>query len=231
MTRADARRPGPSPTHVLLVEDHRVFREALALAVALEPDLGIAGQAGSVAEARALIQGGARFDVLVLDLDLPDGHGASLIERMLATRPGTQVLVLTASADRSDLTGAVRAGAAGVLHKTSELVDIIGAIRLLGAGQSLLTPEEVASLAREDRVEHRRERIEREALAQLTRREREVLQLLAEGLADREIAARLSISPPTVHAHMARLLGKLGVESRLKALIVAVRHGVVTLER
>ncbi|MDQ4044843.1 MAG: response regulator transcription factor [Chloroflexota bacterium] len=217
-------------TRVMLVEDHHAFRQALALSLSLEPDLEVVGEAGTVAEARGLIASNPLVDVAVLDLDLPDGYGAHLIERLHAANPGAQVLVLTASVGRSDLAQAVAAGAGGVLHKSADLTEIVAAVRRLAAGQWLLSPVEVAALAREAQDEQRREQASREAVALLTRREREVLALLAEGLSDKEIAARLSIGTNTVHSHMLHLLDKLGVESRLQALIVAVRHGVVSLD-
>ena len=215
------------PIRVLLVEDHTSFRQALALMLDREPDLEIVGQAGTVAEARALLAG---VDVAVFDLDLPDGNGAELIRDLFVASPRAQVLVLTASAGRRDLARAVAAGAGGVLHKSAPIAEIVASLRRLWAGEPLHAPHELVALMREVSEEQSRDRAVRDALARLTPREREVLVALATGLGDKEIAAAMGIRQETVKTHMANVFAKLGVESRMQALIVAVRHGVVRIE-
>jgi DNA-binding NarL/FixJ family response regulator len=211
---------------VLLLEDHAVFREALALALGFQPDVAVVGQAGTLAEARLCLSG---VDVAVFDLDLPDGNGADLIAELHAASPLAQVLVLTASGGRMDLAKAVERGAAAVLHKTTPLAEIIDAVRRLSAGEFLMDQGELVALMRLASRQRVQERAAEQALGRLTARERDVLQALGDGLSDKEIAERLSVSKDTVHTHMVNLLGKLGVESRLQALIVAVRHGLITL--
>ncbi|CAA9565082.1 MAG: hypothetical protein AVDCRST_MAG73-4080, partial [uncultured Thermomicrobiales bacterium] len=194
------------------------------------PDLRVVAQDEDLARARAAIAAHRDIAVAVLDLDLPDGHGADLIRDLRAANPGAQALVLTASADRRDLMRAVEEGAAGVLHKSAPLGEIVAAVRRLAAGEWLLAPAELVGLLREAGEARARDRTARESVARLTPRERDVLALLAEGLSDKEIAARLSVGKDTVHTHMVNLLAKLGVESRLQALIVAVRQGLVSLQ-
>ena len=213
-------------TRVLLVEDHASFRQALALAFGLEPDLVVVGQAGTLAEARPQLKG---IDVAVLDLDLPDGAGADLIRELHAVNPAALALIVTASEGRMDLARAVEAGAAGVLHKSVPLTEITAAVRRLCAGELLLSPSELVALMRLAGQQRAEERAARLTLERLTPRERDVLRALAVGLSDKEIAQRLHVSKDTVHTHMVNLLAKLGVESRLQALIFAVRHGVVSL--
>ena len=230
MSEAGTYGTGDRRARVLLVEDHAAFRQALALTFNLEPDLRVVAQAANVAQGRDAIAANGGIDVAVFDLDLPDGNGADLIRELRDTHPGAQALVLTASAGRRDLARAVEAGAAGLLHKSAPLSEIVAAVRRLAAGEWLLTPAELVGLLREAAEAGARDRAAHEAAVRLTPREREVLALLAEGLSDKEIAARLSVGKDTVHTHMVNLLGKLGVASRLQAVLVAVRRGLVSLE-
>jgi DNA-binding NarL/FixJ family response regulator len=213
-------------TRVLLVDDHPSFRQALAFLLRHEPGIAAIAQAGSLAEARARLAG---CDVAVLDLDLPDGNGADLVRPFHAANPGGKVLILTASTERLDIARAVELGADGVLLKTATTDAILDAVRRLGAGEPLLAPGEVVALLR---LAGQRREVTREALVaveRLTPREREVLQALADGLSDRELAERLHLSVRTARTHMVNILAKLGVESRLQALIFALRHGIVRI--
>ncbi len=218
--------PKEMSTRVLLVEDHASFRQALAFILGREQGLTVTGQAGSLAEARSQL---TEVDVVVLDLDLPDGNGTSLIHEMHAANPHAHALVLSASSVSSALARAALAGAAGVLPKMTPLPEIINAIRRVSAGEVLLTPTELKALSRLDALQRAQERTTHQVLASLTRRETEVLQVLGKGLGDKEIAERLYLSPETVKTHMANILAKLGVESRLQALVFAIRHGIVAL--
>ena len=214
---------------ILLVDDHASSREPLALLLEREPDLMVVAQAGSLAEARGALERTA-VDVALVDLDLPDGSGVELIRDLRRTNPEAQVLVVTASADRGMHARAIATGAAAVLHKSVRTHRIVEAIRRLCGGESLLSPQEAIELLRLADQERARGREARSALELLTPRECEVLQLLAEGLSDKEIAERLAISERTVRVHMVNLLAKLGVDSRLQALVLATRHGVVKIE-
>ena len=211
---------------VLLVEDQTLFREALVVALEREPDVEITGHMGTIAEARRCLSQ-TPIDVAVTELELPDGHCTALIHDLRRARPLVQVLVLTATADRYELGEAVSDGAAGVLDKSAPLAEIVTAVRRLCAGQPVIEPAELVRLVRiaeQGRSEHQSARA---ALARLTPREREVLEALAQGRSDKEIAQHLHVGRETVHTHMVNLLKKLGVESRLQALVFAVRYGVV----
>jgi DNA-binding NarL/FixJ family response regulator len=211
---------------LLIVEDHTGIRQALALLLEQEPDFEAVLQAGSLAEAGSLL---GNIDLALIDLDLPDGNGATLIEELRKATPSCKILVLTASTERLEHAHAVEAGAAGIIHKSASVADIIDATRRLNSGEFLLSAPEVVELFRLA-DQHRAEMREAEAVfGDLTPREFEVLHALAEGLSDKEIAQKLQISNETQRAHVTKLLGKLGVHSRLEALVLAVRHGVVTI--
>lgn len=211
---------------VLLVDDHTLVRQALAVVFAQEPDCTVVAEAGSLAEARGVLQG---VDVAVVDLDLLDGDGLEVVRELSQASPQAMVLVLTTSHDRKQFARAIEAGASAVLAKSARISDVLKAMRCLSAGEQFHSPTEVIELLRLASRQREEDRDVQETLVRLTPREREVLQTLADGLNDREIAERLHISPETVHTHMVNILSKLGVQSRLRALVFAVRHGVVTI--
>lgn len=215
-------------TRVLLVDDHAAFREPLGFILDCEPDIDVVAQTGSLAEARGITDG---VDVAVVDLGLPDGDGAVLVRHLRLTNPSCAILVLTASSRPKDRALVVEAGAAGVLHKSASIAEIVEAIRLLGGGKSLVPPAEVNDLLRQAGRHREENRRMDAAFKALTPRERQVLQALADGLSDREIGSRLGVTTETVRSHMVHILGKLEAESRLEALVLAVRHEVVSIKR
>ncbi len=212
---------------LLLVEDHAAIREAMAAALEAEPDVQEVRQAASLAEARTMIDD---IDVAVIDPVLPDGNGVDLIADVRRHSPDAQALIITAGADRSAAASAVERGAAGVLTEEARLQDVMTAIRRLGRGEPLMSSDEVVDLLRLAARQRERELDDRRALDSLTAREREVLQLLAEGLDTRAAAGRLHVSPRTHRNHVANILSKLGVHSQLQALLFALRYGVVELQ-
>ncbi len=214
-------------TRVLLVDDHAAFRQPLAFMFEQEPDFTVVAQVGTLAEARKVLEG---VDVAIVDLDLPDGSGVDLIGKLRAANPHAMVLVLTGSADRTIHARAVEAGAAGVLHKSACIKDVIDAARRLVAGESLLSPNEVIELLRLAGHQRKQNYEAQQAIESLTPRERDVLQALAEGLSDKEIAERLYVGVGTVRTNMMSILTKFGAQSRLQALVFAVRHGVVEID-
>ncbi len=225
---ADDAREGP--TKILLVEDHASFRQALAFMFEREPEFEVVEQAGSISEARRLSDGSLReIDVAVVDLALPDGDGMDLIEDFSSGSPKTTTLVLSASVEPGRLARAVEAGASGVLHKATPIKEIVDAVRRLKAGEVLLSPNEIIEMLRLVSRERQEEHRAQQAIERLTPREREVLQALAEGLESREIARKMSITVETERTHMVNILHKLGVHSRLQALVFAARHGLVEI--
>lgn len=222
----NGRRPaggGPS-TRVVLIEDHATVRHALAFVLNQEPDLEVVGQAGTLAEARQL---SAEFDVALVDLGLPDGSGTEAIKDLLEINPRCTILVLTAETARAEFALAVESGACGILHKATALEEIPQAVRRIVAGETLISKDEIIGFLRLAAIEHEKNRRVHQAARQLTRREKEILHLLAEGLSDREIAERLHISFETERSHMTNILAKFGANSRLQALVYAARSGIV----
>lgn len=214
---------------ILLVEDHASFRQTLAFIFDQEPEFEVVAQVGSLSEARREAMH-LEADLGVIDLSLPDGEGVELIRELRGANREFIALILTASLDKSEHARAVEAGAAGVLHKSADVDEILDATRRLSAGETLLSPQELVEFLRIAGQSREQEREARMSLDQITPREREVLQTLAEGLSNKEIAARLHMSVDTERTHMMNILNKLGVHSRLQALLFAARHGLVKLK-
>jgi DNA-binding NarL/FixJ family response regulator len=138
------------------------------------------------------------------------------------------VLVLSALAEKGRFDRAIEAGAAGVMHKATPMRELMEAVRRLAAGEQRLSQHEVIEALR--RIVRERDHKAQLAIAKLTPREREVLQAIAEGLSDKEIAERFHVGVGTVHSHVTNILSKLGVSSRLQALVFALRYGIVAIE-
>jgi DNA-binding NarL/FixJ family response regulator len=190
----------------------------------------VVAQAGSLAEARRTLEDVEnKADLGVIDLSLPDGEGTDLIKDLREANEDFAALVLTASLDRTDHARAVEAGAAGVVHKSADVDEILEATRRISEGETLLSPDELVEMLRIAGQNREEEREARSNIEQLTRREREVLQALSEGLSNKEIAERLHMSVDTERTHMMNILSKLGVHSRLQALLFAARHGLVEI--
>ena len=215
-------------SRVLLVDDHATFREPLAFMFDREPEFEVVAQAGSLEEALGVLEG---IDFAVVDLDLPDGDGTEMIGPLRSVNPQCLVMVLTASADRETHARAVEAGAAGVLHKSARVGEVVASARRLVAGEALLSAQEVVDLLRLAGQNRERDREAQRSIERLTPREREVLQALADGLSDKEISENLHVGVGTVRNHLVSVFGKLRVNSRLQALVFALRHGVVEIGR
>ena len=213
-------------SRVLLVEDHATFREPLAFMFDREEEFEVVAQAGSLSEATGLLEG---IDLAIVDLNLPDGDGAELIAELRAVNPRGMALVLTASSDREAYARAVEAGAAGVLHKSVRIAQVVEAAHRLVAGEPLFSANEVIELLRLASQNRNRDREAQQAIERLTPRELEVLDALAEGLSDKEVSEELHVGIGTVRNHLVSIFGKLGTNSRLQTLVFALRHGVVEI--
>jgi DNA-binding NarL/FixJ family response regulator len=208
------------PVRVVVVDDHQMFATTLAQALQSEPDLLVVGLATSIREARELVAS-ATPDVVLLDHRLPDGDGVRAISELHAIRPSAQIVMLTASASDRVLVAAMEAGAAGFIAKTQRLDDVLAGVRAAAEGESMVSAKLLGRLL---------PRLQKRAGApgaELTEREREILDLLATGLSNADIARRLTISVHTVRNHMANLSAKLGAHSKLEVLSIAVREGLV----
>ena len=216
----DGGEPVAAPIRVLIIDDHEVLAASLAHVLEAEPDLVSVGIASTLEKARSLIRTTSP-DVLLLDHRLPDGDGVAAIGELRALRPSVQVVVLTASAADHVLVQAIEAGASGFLSKTRSLGEVTAAVRAAAVGEATVSPELLARLL------PRLSRTSGVRLQELTEREREVLGLLADGLTNAAIAERLVVSVHTVRNHIANLSTKLGAHSKLEALSIAVRDGLL----
>jgi DNA-binding NarL/FixJ family response regulator len=202
----------PETIRILLADDHPVVRDGLAAMLGTQPDFQVVGEAGNGAEAVAEAAR-LRPDVVLMDLEMPSLDGIEAIRRLRAADPAVQVVVLTAFDTDERILGALQAGAQGYLLKGAPRAEIFAAIRAVSAGGALIPPVVASKLLRQVRAA--------ESPDALTAREREVLGLVAAGLANREIAARLSISERTVKFHVSSLLAKLGARNRTQAVRLA----------
>ncbi len=207
---------------VLVVDDHTLFREGLVRLLREAPDVYVVGDVGSGEQALRLIPQ-LRPDVVLMDLNMPGMGGVETIGRALEMQPDLCILALTISEAEQDLVAAVRAGARGYLLKRSRSADVLDAIRRAHQGEAVLSPEMTAVLMQQVR---RMPSPTDPTTLGLTARERQVLRLVAQGLSNKQIAARLHLSPHTVKAHLRSVLDKLHLHSRTEAAAWAVRHGL-----
>jgi DNA-binding NarL/FixJ family response regulator len=202
---------------VLLADDHGVIRDGLGRLIAGLDDVELVGTAGDGAEAVDRVRELAP-DVVLMDLDMPKLDGIEATRKILADRPGTAVLVLTAFSDRPRILGALEAGACGYLLKDVASEEVAEGIRAAARGESPLDPRAARTVLSA--------RTEPDPLAGLSEREREVLELLVEGLPNKLIARRLEISEKTVKSHLTRIFRVLDVTDRTQAALWAERHGL-----
>jgi DNA-binding NarL/FixJ family response regulator len=217
------------PVRLMVVDDFVLFRSPLAFLLDREPDLSVVAQASTLAEARAHLDSDA-VDLATVDLDLPDGFGADLIHDLRHSNADAVVLVLTASHDQMEHARAIEAGAAHVMHKSASIVEIVDAIRRLVAGEALMSQEQAIRLLNAAAARHASERIYHQALATLTPEELGTLRALADGLDQAAIAQRFSVNEETVRARFRAIMSKLNVDSRLQAVLLALRHGFISLD-
>ena len=204
-------------TRVFLLDDHEVVRRGLSELLEQEADLEIVGEAGSAEEAYGRIPP-TRPDVAVLDVRLPDGNGVEVCREIRSRHPEIRCLMLTSFADDEALISAIMAGASGYLLKQVKGTDLIDAIRKVGRGESLLDSSVTARV-----LDHLRQPQGPDELAGLTDQERRVLDLIAEGLTNRQIGERMFLAEKTVKNYVSNLLAKLGMSRRSEAAAYAAR--------
>jgi two-component system response regulator DevR len=202
---------------VFLVDDHEIVRRGVMDLIDAEPDLDVIGEAGTFSNAVARIPA-LRPDVAVLDVRLPDGNGIELCRELLSILPELRCLMLTSFTDEQAMLDAILAGASGYVVKDIRSLELIDAIREVGAGKSLLDNRAAAALMHKLRDEAE---AKTGPLASLTEQERKLLELVGEGLTNRQIAARMFLAEKTVKNYVSRLLTKLGVERRTQAAVMA----------
>ena len=212
--------PAAAMIRVLIVDDHEVLAASLAHVLDAQPDMETVGIAGSLERARTMLSTAAP-DVLLLDHRLPDGDGVAAIPELREIRPSIRIVVLTASVADQVLVQAIEGGASGFVSKTRSLAEVTSSVRAAATGEAVISPEMLARLL------PRLHRGSATAQRGLTEREHDVLALLAQGLSNAAIAESLFVSVHTVRNHIANLSAKLGAHSKLEALSIAVREGLV----
>jgi two-component system, NarL family, response regulator LiaR len=206
---------------VLVVDDHAVVREGLRAFLELQDGIEVVGEAADGEEALAAADR-LRPDVVLIDLVMPRLDGVSALRALRERLPAARVIVLTSFLDDDKLLPALRAGAAGYLLKNAQPQELARAVRVAHAGEALLDPVVAARL-----VESLATSEAAQPLDRLTRREREVLELIGRGFPNKRIARRLDLSEKTVKTHVGHVLAKLGVTDRTQAAVFAVRAGLV----
>jgi DNA-binding NarL/FixJ family response regulator len=207
---------------VLLADDQTLVRDGFRLILSAEPDIEVVGEAGDGNEAveRTREQ---RPDVVLMDIRMPGLDGIAATRRLLADSPSIRVLMLTTFDLDEYVIDAFRAGASGFLLKTAPRDQLVAAVRTVYNGDALLAPASTRKLIEQ----FARPRVEAPELGELTARERHVLQLLARGLSNAEIARELVVEPSTVKSHVARVLAKLGLRDRVQAVVFAYESRLV----
>ncbi|WP_019008341.1 response regulator [Deinococcus aquatilis] len=206
---------------VLLVDDHAVVRQGLRLFLGLDPLIDVVGEAANGEEA-LLEAARLRPDVVVMDLMMPVMDGITAIRLLRRQLPDTEVIALTSTLEEHKVNGAIDAGAMGYMLKDASSDTLAEAIHAAARGEVRLHPEAARRLVRDFRSPEMREN--------LTPKEVIVLQLIAHGHSNRDIAQDQGVAEATVKTHVSRLLGKLGLESRTQAALYALRHGLATLD-
>ncbi len=203
---------------VFLLDDHEIVRRGVRDVLAAEPDIIVVGEASTAASALARIPA-LRPDVAVLDIRLPDGDGVTVCREIRSRMPQVGCLMLTSFTDDEALFDAIMAGAAGYVLKQIRGTDLVGAVRTIAAGQSLLDPEAASRVMRRMRDQAARA----DPLAGLTGQERRILELIGEGLTNRQIGDRLFLAEKTVKNYISALFAKLGMQRRTQAAAYAAR--------
>ena len=213
---------------ILIADDHALFRQAVKAILADEPDLELVGEAGDGEEAIRLANE-LQPDVILMDVRMPKIVGIEAARRINSDMPAAKIVMLTVSDDDADLVEAIKAGASGYLLKEVDPTEIATAVRQTYAGHSLLSPAVASKLVSEFAAISKRAD-ERALRPALTDRELEVLQLAADGLTNRQIGRRLTISENTVKNHIRNILEKLHLHSRMEAVLYAVREDLIDLD-
>ncbi len=206
---------------ILITDDHGVVRQGLRMFLSLDPELEVVGEAENGEEALRMARE-LKPDVVLMDLLMPVMDGIAATEAIRRELPDVEVIALTSVLEDVSVSGAVRAGAIGYLLKDTEADALGRAIKAAADGQVQLAPEAAARLMREVRAP--------ESPEELTERETEVLQLVARGRANKQIAQELFVGEKTVKAHVSSILMKLGAQSRTQAALHAVRIGLVNVD-
>jgi DNA-binding NarL/FixJ family response regulator len=213
------------PIRILLADDHEVVRDGVRALLEKQADMAVVGEAADGRQA-AQLAGDLAPDVIVMDVGMPNLNGIDATRRILAAHPQIAVVILSMHQDESYVLRSLKAGAKGYLLKESLRSDILEAIRAVSQGRSFLT-RKISRMMQEDYIQEMEQRGLEDSYELLTDREREVLQLAAEGKPNKEIAGALNISLTTVETHRTHILQKLGLHSVPELILYAVRKGII----
>jgi DNA-binding NarL/FixJ family response regulator len=213
---------------VLVADDHAIVREGLCIMLGNQPDMEVVGQAVNGREALQLVDE-HNPDVAVMDISMPELNGIDAIQQMLPRHPRLKVVVLSIHETKPYVFRALKAGAMGYLIKETAGLEVVEAVRAVYRGERYLS-QRIADLLMDASLQKLESWIELSPLDGLSAREREILQLVAEGKTSQEIAERLSISSKTVDTYRSRLMRKIGVEDMAGLVKFAIQHGVISLE-
>ncbi|MET0821814.1 MAG: response regulator transcription factor [Aeromicrobium sp.] len=211
-----------APIRLFLLDDHEVVRRGLKDLLDQEDDIEVVGESGLAQDAVARIPT-IKPDVAVLDARLPDGSGIEVCRDVRSLDPSIAVIILTSYDDDDALFAAIMAGAAGYVLKQVRGTDLVDAVRRVAAGQSLLDPAVTQRVLRRIREGEPAE----DPLRSLTKQERRILDLIGQGLTNRQIAAEMFLAEKTVKNYVTQLLSKLGLERRTQAAVLVTRHGAM----
>ncbi|MDC0761662.1 response regulator [Brevibacillus porteri] len=226
---------------IVIVDDHQLFREGVKRILEMEDDFKVVGEGADGGEATVLAEE-HKPDVLLMDINMPNINGVSAAENVISVSPSTRVIMLSIHDDEGYVYRTLRAGASGYLLKEMGTSDLVDAVRVVASGGAYIHPKVTGKLIEEFRrlseQEGTAERsfsvdesqaIDPKVIESLTRREREVLQLMAEGKSNRAIGEFLFISEKTVKNHVSSILQKLNVQDRTQAVVISIKNGWVKL--
>jgi RNA polymerase sigma factor (sigma-70 family) len=212
----------------LVADDHAIIREGLSIMLGNQPDMEVVGKAANGREAVRLVDE-EKPDVAIMDISMPELNGIEAIQQMLPHHPQMKVVVLSIHETKPYVYRALKAGARGYLLKETAGLEVVEAVRAVYRGERYLS-RRIADLLMDVSFRQLETSIELSPLEKLSPREREILQLVAEGKTSQEIAERLSISPKTVDTYRSRLMHKIGVDDVAGLVKFAIQHGVISLE-
>jgi two-component system response regulator NreC len=215
-----------NPVRIVLADDHTVMRNGLRLLLERQPNLKVVGEAADGRQAVALSES-ANPDVVIMDIGMPNLNGIEAARQIVTHNPRTAIAILSMHSDESYVIRALKAGARAYLLKDSAEADLLAAVRALSEGKSFFSPA-ISRILVEDYMRQLERQGAEDTYELLTNREREILQLLAEGRTNKEVAAMLNLSLYTVGTHRTHILQKLNLHSVPELILYAVRKGIIT---
>jgi DNA-binding NarL/FixJ family response regulator len=215
-----------SPTRVLIADDHPLIRSGLRALLGREPEFEVVGEAADGYQALELVEQ-LKPDVVMLDVSMPRLNGIDVAQKISEKTPSTRIIIVSIHSDEGYVLRALKAGAKGYLLKASPEGDILNAVRAVAAGQAYLSPE-ISRLLVEEYVREMRFRGVEDSYDLLSIREKEILQLLASGATNRQVAEMIHVSVATVETHRTNIFQKLGIHSLPELILYAVRKGLLT---